>query len=117
MMKPDQFMLEHWAEVLAAALLLLGFFIGIVIRSPALHYVVILLAGFLCGRILYDKHRTQPIFPFILMVFALFLGYLLGSFSANKLALIILFVGGLWLSYWAHKKGYIHFFKTEGFIK
>jgi hypothetical protein len=51
------------------------------------------------------------------MIFAFFLGYLIGSFSANKLALIVLFLFGAVLSYWAHKKGHVHLFKSEGFIK
>ena len=116
-MKSDQFLLESWAEILAAGLLLIGLFIGIAIRSPVLHYVTMLLAGVLSGKIIYKKHKAQPIFPFILMVFAFFLGYLIGSFSANKLALILLFLFGAGLSYWAHKRGYVHLFKSEGFIK
>jgi Ni,Fe-hydrogenase I cytochrome b subunit len=116
-MKSDQFLLEHWVEVLAAALLLIGLFIGIAIRSSILHYITMLLAGVLSGKIIYQKHKSQPIFPFILMIFAFFLGYLIGSFSANKLALIVLFLFGAVLSYWAHKKGHVHLFKSEGFIK
>lgn len=116
-MKSDQFMLENWAEVLAAGLLLIGLFIGIAIRSPTLHYITMFLAGVLSGKILYAKHKVQPIFPFVLVIFAFFLGYLIGSFSANKIALLVLFIGGTWLSYWAHKKGYVHLFKSEGFVK
>jgi len=110
-------MLEHWAETLAAALLLVGFFIALIVRSQFMHYVVILIAGLLCGRVLYDKHRVQPIFPFVLIVVGFLLGYMLGAIAASKLALTILFLIGLTVSYQLHKRGYIGFFKSHGFIK
>ena len=116
-MKPNEIMLEHWAEVLSTIILLVGFFIALLIRSPFLHYLVITLSGLLCGRVLYDKHRTQPIFPFVMIVAGFFLGFMLGALSANKLAIMILFLFGLTLSYQAHKRGYIGFYKTTGFIK
>src|SRR3989338_10550633 len=107
-MKSDQMLLEHWVEVLAACVLLIGIFIGIAIRSSPLLYITVLLSGILSGKIVYSKHKSQPIFPFILIIFALLVGYLIGAFSANKLTIIVLFLGGAWLSYWAHKKGYVH---------
>jgi len=116
-MKADQFMLEHWAEVLAAALLLIGFFIALIIQSPILNYVVIFFAGMLSARIVYEKHRTQPIFPYILMIIGLVLGFMLGAITANKKLIMLLFLIGFILSYWGHRKGHLTFFKTEGFIK
>ena len=113
----DQTLLEHWAEVLATIILLVGFFIALIIQSPGLHYLVIFLGGLLCGRMLYDKHRTQPIFPFVLIVIGFFLGFMLGAIAANKLVIMILFLLGLTISYQSHKRGYIGFFKTTGFIK
>ena len=113
----DKTILEHWAEILALIILLTGFLIAIVIRSPFIHYVIIFLSSLLCGRILYDKHRTQPIFPFVLIVTGFFLGFMLGAIAANKLAIMLLFFFGLTLSYQAHKRGYVGFFKTAGFIK
>jgi len=113
----DQTVLEHWAEILATIILLVGFFIALLIRSPFLHYIVITLSGPLCGRVLYDKHKTQPIFPFVMIVTGFFLGFMLGAIAANKLVIMILFLFGLTLSYQAHKRGYIGFYKTTGFIK
>lgn len=110
-------MLEHWAEVLSAILLFVGFFIALVLQSPILHYIVILLAGALSGRIFYEKHRTQPIFPFILMVITFFVGYIIGALRANKILVMVFFIIGFGFSYWAHKKGHITFFKSEGFIR
>src|SRR3989344_3627985 len=113
----DQTVLEHWAEILATIILLVGFFIALLIRSPFLHYIVITLSGLLCGRVLYDKHKTQPIFPFVMIVTGFFLGFMLGAIAANKLVIMILFLFCLTLSYQAHKRGYIGFYKTTGFIK
>jgi hypothetical protein len=116
-MNQDQFMFEHWVEALSAVLLLLGFLFALVIQSPVMHSIVIILAGFLAGRVLYDRHRVQPIFPFILMIVGFLFGFMLGAIAANKLLLTILFTFSLAGSYWAHKRGYIEFFKAQGFLK
>jgi hypothetical protein len=50
------------------------------------------------------------------VVFTLF-GFMLGSFGAHKVLIVMLFFGTFILSYWAHKKGYVEFFKTSGYIK
>jgi hypothetical protein len=116
-MKSDQFMLEHWAEVLAAIVLLLGFLIALVLRSTLIHYLVILVAGLLAGRIIYAKYKKQPIFPFILIIIGFLLGFMLGAITANKIAIIIVFAVGASISYWIHKEGYVGFFKEEGFVR
>lgn len=117
MITRETLLFEHWPETLAAALLLVGFFIALIIQSPFMHYLVIFVAGLLCGRILYDKHRVQPIFPFVLIVTGFFLGYMLGAVSASKLTVLVLFLIGLTLSYQAHQRGYVGFFKSAGFIR
>ncbi|MBS3138380.1 hypothetical protein J4207_01605 [Candidatus Woesearchaeota archaeon] len=117
MITRETMLFEHWPETLAAALLLVGFFIALIIRSPFMHYLVISIAGLLCGRVLYDKHLRQPIFPFVLIVAGFFLGYMLGAVSASKLMVLVLFLVGLTVSYQAHKRGYVGFFKSAGFIK
>ena len=116
-MKADQFVLENWAEVLTAILLLVGFFIALVITSPALNYLIIFLSGLLAGRMLYQKHKIQPIFPFILIIIGFLFGFMLGAISANKSIVTILFIIAITVSYYAHKRGYIGFFKSESFIK
>ena len=113
----DHFVLAHWVELLAASLLLLGFFVALIIQSPFLSYIVIFLAGLLAGRVLYEKYRTQPIFPSILIICGGLLGFMLGAVMANKKIIAILFFGGLWLSYKAHQKGYIGFFRSASFIR
>jgi|SRR3989338_7738030 len=116
-MKPGEFLLDYWVEVLAAALLLIGFLIALVLRSAALHYAVIFVAGLLCGRVVYEKYHHQPILPFILIIIGFLLGFMLGAIIANKKVIFVLFLLGAGISYWAHRKGYIRFFKEEGFIK
>ncbi len=116
-MKADEIMSHHWAEVLAALLLLVGFFIALITQSPALHYTMIFLAGLLTGRIFYEKHKYQPIFPYILIIIGFVLGFMLGAIVANKKLILVLFIISFILSHEAHKRGYITFFKSEGFIK
>jgi uncharacterized membrane protein YfcA len=116
-MKSEQLIMEHWAEVLGALLILVGFFIALVIQSSFLNYLTIFLAGLLGGRMLYEKHRVQPIFPFILIVIGFLLGFMLGAITANKIVIFIVFLMGIGVSYWAHKKGHVDFFSSDGFIR
>ena len=109
--------LESWAEVAFVILILLGFFISLIIYSPFLNYLVIILSGFLAGRIFYEKKRTQPIFPYLLIMVGFLLGFMLGAVRASKLAVIVLFLGTALVSYKLHQKGHISFFRSEGFIK
>jgi len=116
-MKVGNIVHHHWAEALAVILLLLGFFVALVIQSPFLHYFTIFLAGGLAARVMYEKHRRQPIFPFIFIIIGFVLGFMLGAISANKFIILVAFFIGYIASYWAHKKGHFSFFKEAGFIK
>lgn len=113
----DDPIVTHWPEIIAAILLLLGFLTALIIQSPLLNYLTIFCAGILAGRMVYQKHRTQPIFPFILIAIGFLLGFMLGAISANKIIIFILFIGGAYLSHWAHKQGYVEFFKSQGFVR
>lgn len=109
--------LAYWPEYIALGLLMLGFFTALVIRSPFLNYTIIFLSGLLGGRVIYEKYRTQPIFPFVLLVIGFFLGFMLGAISADKKLITLLFLGGFVISYWAHRNGYVGFFRSASFIK
>ncbi|MBR9683657.1 hypothetical protein GOV03_03905 [Candidatus Woesearchaeota archaeon] len=108
---------EAWAETLALALVLVGFFISLLITNTVLVYIVVILAGFLAGRILYIKKFKEPIFPSILMVVGFLFGYVLGSFGASRLWTTLFFIIGFGLSYYLHLKKFLVIFKKEEFIK
>ena len=109
--------MEHWAETFFIVLVLIGFFIALLINSAVLSYIVIILAGLLAGRFFCKRRVTEPIFPFILIIIGFLLGFMLGAVRANKTAIVLLFVAATVGSYLLHKKGYLEYFKTAGFIK
>jgi 4-hydroxybenzoate polyprenyltransferase len=108
---------EDWVESLALLFVVIGFFISVVLRSSFLSYASVLLAGFVAGRIYYIKKKTEPIFPFILIILGFLLGYLMGGFWVNHFLLIISFALGFGISYYLHIKNILVTFKSEHFFK
>ena len=100
-------MWEKWAETVFIVLLLLGFALAITIQSIFLKYLIIFLIGMMVGRFIYEKKGKQPLFPLVMVIFGLLVGYMLGAFGANRKGLALLFFIGAILSYYIHKKGYI----------
>jgi len=111
------FIQEAWAETLAMILVLIGFFVSLLLTSAVLVYIIVILAGFLAGRILYIKRFKEPIFPFILMVVGFLFGYVLGSFGASRSWTVVFFLLGIVVSYYLHMKKILVIFKKEEFIK
>jgi len=98
---------KQWAEVFFVILLMIGFLIAVSIKSVAMNYIVIFLAGMMAGRLVYEKKGKQPIFAFFLIIVGFLFGYMLGSFAVNKKLIVIFFIIGSLTSYYIHKKGYI----------
>lgn len=111
------FLQEAWAETLAMVLLLAGFFVSLLLANAWLVYLVVVLTGFLAGRIFYIKRFREPIFPFILMIIGFLFGYILGSFAASRPLTTILFVISFVVSYYLHLKKILKIFKSEEFIR
>ncbi len=104
-------MWKNWAEVFFVVLLLLGFLLSIAMPNPWISYLVIFFAGLLSGRWIYKKKGRQPLFPFFLIIIGFLLGYMLGAYpiGVNATAVVLLFIVGALLSYYAHKKEYIKY--------
>lgn len=112
----DHTLAERWPEIIGISLLVIGFLFALTIGSPFLNYILSLLTGALAGRILYKKYHTQPIFPFILITIGFLLGFMLGAIKSNRILITILFIAGAYISYRAHKEGYLEYFRSRGFI-
>ena len=108
---------ENWAEVIAVFFLVLGFVISALLHNAIISFLSVVIAGFLAGRIYYLKRFAEPTLPLILIILGFFIGYLLGSFWASRLWVIIFFVVSFGLSYYLHLKGIFVTFKSEKFIK
>lgn len=98
---------KQWAEVFFIILLMIGFLLAISIKSAAMNYTIIFLAGMMAGRLVYEKKGKQPIFAFFLIIVGFLFGYMLGSFNVNKKLIVFFFIVGSIVSYYIHKKGYI----------
>lgn len=107
----------QWPELLSLLLLTLGFLISISLRVPFLTYITIFLAGILSARGFYFKRYSQPILPFLILIGGFFIGYLLGSFWANRILVLFFFTLGFALSYYLHKEKSLVIFKSKSFFK
>lgn len=108
---------EQWAEVLSVFFLILGFVLSILLNNVFFSYLSIILAGFTAGRVFYVRRFREPIFPFILIIVGFLLGYLLGSFFANRVILLVLFAGSFVGTYQLYMKKILVIFKSEDFLK
>ena len=96
----------YWVEFYTVLLLVIGFLIGITVRSALINYIIIFLAGLMAGRLLYGRTKKHK-FTHYLIVIGFLLGYMLGSFSYNKKIIAFLFFSATLLSYYLHKKGIV----------
>ena len=98
---------KNWSEIVAVALLVIGFVLAISMQNAFFVYIVIFIAGLMAGRYYFSKIGRQPLFPFFLIIIGFLLGYVLGTFNANRTIVMLLFFIGWVISHIAHKKGYI----------
>ena len=98
---------KSWAEAFFVVLLIIGFVLALSSQNPALTYAVSFLAGLLAGRYYFVQVGKQPLFPFFLIIIGFLIGYIIGSFNANRWIVAILFFLAWLSSHMFHKKGYI----------
>lgn len=93
-----------WVEFVCFVVLIIGFLFSITLKSAVISYVVIFLFGLLAGRMIYYRKYS---FPFYLIGFALLLGYVLGSRYGQWKLVILFFLLGSAVSYYAHAQGWL----------
>lgn len=113
----EQFLQEYWVELIATFFLALGLLIALLMRTAFMAYMIIVLSGFLAGRISSVKKMKEPIFPFVIIILAFILGYTLASLKASRIVIIVLFFVSAVVSYYLHKNKIIGIFKSKDFIK
>ncbi|MEA2037700.1 MAG: hypothetical protein U9O94_09395 [Nanoarchaeota archaeon] len=97
---------RNWAEIIAFVLLIIGFVFSLAAPSAVLSYAIILVAGMLGGRLIYNR-RKSTVFPYVLILVGFLIGFLVGSRYGNYLSIMLFFVLGIFISYYAHLKGLI----------
>ena len=100
------FYLMNWAEFYTIIVAILGFFLAVSIQAPTLNYVILVIGGFLAGRLLFQNKRSTP-FAYFIIIFGFFLGYILGSYYVSRKLLIFFAIVAVVVSYYTHDKGYI----------
>ena len=98
-------------------MLLVGFLLAFVLRNPFLSYLSVFLTGFLAGRVYYQKHKSQPILPFILITLGFFIGIIVGSVFVSRWLVVFFFVVGAVLSNYLHRRGFFWVDKSRKFLR
>ena len=100
---------KDWAEIVSILLLIVGFLVSITAKTVFLAYVILIICGFLVGRVFYFRKKNVR-FPFFLIVAFFIVGYFIGMRITERGGFFIcflLFFIGAYLSYVLHKKRYL----------
>ena len=98
----------NWVEYLFIVLAVIGMLVSISIKSAPFSYIVIVICGFLCGRLIF-KFRKSKTLPLYLIMFGFLLGYVIGSYYSSRRLIVVLFVIANFVGYHLHEKGHIKF--------
>ncbi len=95
-----------WPEIIGFILLVIGFFAAVISGSAVIAYTLVLMAGFMGGRIWFTvKQKFKAPWSIILMGFLV--GFMLGSRYGNKKVIVLFYIIGILVSYYLHNSGII----------
>ena len=95
-----------WAEAFAFFFVIVGFILSLTAANVVYSYVFVLLMGAVFGRVLF-RFKTKSRVPLYLIILGFLLGFLIGNYRADFRVLIVLYVLGIYGTYWLHDKGYL----------
>lgn len=99
---------RDWPELFFLVILVLGLLIAMVSRSLIIDYLIIFFSGMLVGRLWYNRRYNQR-FPVFIISIGYLLGFIFGSLIVHKKAdwgtIIALYIVGILVSNWLHKRG------------
>lgn len=96
----------NWVEIWVVLLIVIGFLISLTIESLIFNIIVIFLAGFMGGVLLFEKNKRKFLFPYILIIIGFLFGFMLGTFTHRKI-IAFTFVAGVLIGYYIYEKGYL----------
>jgi len=99
---------DAWGEVLTTVFLIFGLLVSILVDSSLVSYIVILISGFMVGRV-YHMRRHKIGVPFFLIIIGYLVGYILGAAIRDRghwFFLLIFFAIGAMLGEFIHKRKY-----------
>jgi RsiW-degrading membrane proteinase PrsW (M82 family) len=91
--------MEFWFLILAVA----GVIIALAVPKNLISYIVIFFSGMFAGRLIYDR-KDKMKFPYIMIIVAFLIGYLIGGVGTNRIIMILLFVLGIVFCYKLYDK-------------
>ena len=97
---------EHWVELLAFVLLVIGFFLAAASGSAVISYFLAFFCGALGGRIWYTT-KTDTRIAWSIILTGFLIGFVLGSYYGSQWIIILSYTGGFLIGYYLHKEGYI----------
>ena len=100
------FFYRNWAEVGFFILLVIGFAFSTFSTSAVVSYILIFIVGLMAGRLMLGRKRKIT-FPVYLMLLGFLIGFIVGAPFGNKGTMFVLFLLGGFLSYQAHKRGFL----------
>ena len=103
---PWPFFFRNWPEFVAFLLMVIGFFVAILAGSAVIAYILILLAGFMGGRIWFTV-KTNLKVPWSIILMGFLVGFMVGSRYGDKRMIVIFYILGIVASYYLHDKGII----------
>lgn len=96
----------NWAEDVAMLCLVIGFALSLLATNVFAIYSISFLSGLVFGRRWY-KQRGDLHTPLYLQIIFFFFGYLIAAIYTDIRILSLCLFGGIFISYWLHKKNII----------
>jgi hypothetical protein len=97
---------QKWMELFFIVLMILGIIIALSASSALVSYILILLAGILAGRVIYER-KGKIKFPHIVIIIGFLLGYIIGAYYGNRKFIAVLFILGAMIGYKFYDKGWL----------
>ena len=86
---------KDWMESYFLVLMVVGIAVALASPSVFISYVIIFIAGFFGGRIIYGR-RNKIKFPYLVIIGGFLIGYLIGAYYGSTITYAILFaLGGI----------------------
>jgi hypothetical protein len=100
------FLFRNWPEFVSFILMAIGFFVAVLAGSAVIAYTLILLAGFMGGRIWF-RVKTNLKVPWSIILMGFLVGFMIGSRYGDKRMIVIFYILGITTSYYLHDRGII----------
>ena len=89
--------LTNWVALLFVATLLLSFLFSVIIVNQWITYMVVGFVSVILGHFIFTSKEGNR-FPYYVLSFAFLVGYTLGHKAGNWIVIVVLFLGGLFLT-------------------